>query len=128
MILSNFELQLLLEKNIVSLLSKKGLLTQPNDEQQSQFRNFHTNHVAGQHEFLRANKINESKKFIADIIRGKERKLLKAGVKPEDIHLREDDVLDEISRSYEGNDDNALVQIPTQHPIDVGKLHSLTRN
>lgn len=112
----------MLEKNIISLLSKKGLLSQPTEEQQLQFKNFQLNHLAGQHEFLRANKINESRKVIGDIIRGKERKLMKSGVRKEDIHLNEEDILKDIGNSYEFNDDNALIQIPTEHPFVVGKL------
>lgn len=111
----------MLEKNIISLLSKKGLLSHPTDEQQLQFKDFQSNHLSEQHEFLRANKINESRKFIGDIIRGKEKKLLKSGVKKEDIQLKEEDILNEIGNSYECNDDNALIQIPTEHPFDVGK-------
>lgn len=55
-------------------------------------------------------------------MRGKEKKLLKTGVKKEDIRLTEEDILNEIGSSYEFNDDNALVQIPTAHPFDVGEL------
>ncbi|XP_037032960.1 tRNA-splicing endonuclease subunit Sen34 [Bradysia coprophila] len=118
-LLSHLELQLLLEKNIISLLSKKGLSAQPTEEQQLQFKNFQSSHLAGQHEVLRDNKLNESRKYIGDIMRGKEKKLLKAGVKKEDIHLNEEDVLKDIRDSYDFSDDNALIQIPTEHPFDV---------
>ncbi|KAJ6645435.1 tRNA-splicing endonuclease subunit Sen34, partial [Pseudolycoriella hygida] len=117
--LSRLELQLLLEKNIISLVSKKGLLSHPTEAQQLQYELFKSNHLAGQHEFLRENKIAESRKFIGDILRGKEKKLLKSGVKKEDIHLNEDEILNDIGNSCERNDDNALVQIPTAHPFDV---------
>lgn len=73
------------------------------------------------HELLRANKVNESKKCIDEILLGKEKKLLKAGVKKEDIHLKEEDILNEISNSFVYNKDNALIQVPTVHPFDVGK-------
>lgn len=109
------------KKNIITLLSKKRLLSQPTEEQQLQFKTFRSSHLTGQHEFLRANKINESRKFIADIVRGKEKKLMKSGVPKEDIHLNEEEILTEIGNSYEFNDDNALIQIPTEHPFDVGK-------
>lgn len=124
-ILSHFELQLLLEKNVISLLSKKGLFSQPNEEQQLQFKNFQSNHRTGQHGFLRANKVNQSRKVIGDIIRGKEKKLLKSGVKKEDIHLKEEDILNDIGNSYDFNDDNVLIQIPTEHPLDVGEFNFL---
>lgn len=123
-ILSPYEVQLLLEKNVISLLSKKGLLSQPTEEQQLQFTNFQSSNLNGQHEFLRANKINESTKFIGEIMRGKEKKLLKSGVKKEDIHLKKEDILNDIGNSYDYNDDNALIQVPTEHPFDVGKSNS----
>lgn len=102
-------------------------MSQPTEEQQLQFKTFQSSHLAGQHEFLRANRINESKKVIGDIMRGKEKKLLKSGVKKEDIHLKEEDILNDIANSYEANDDNALIQIPTEHPFDVGKLTDFFR-
>lgn len=123
-ILSHFELQLLLQKKVISLLSKTGLLSQPTEDQQLEYKEFQSSHLNGQHEFLRAHKVNESRKFIDDILRGKEKKLMKAGVKKEDIHLNEEDILNDISNSYEFNDDNALIQVPTEHPFDVGKFHN----
>lgn len=111
----------------MSLVNKSGLLKQPSEDEQQQFKSFQASSINGQHEFLRKNKVNESQKLIGKILLGKEKKLLKAGVKKEDIQLREEDVLNEINNSYQFSDDNALIQIPTQHPFDIGKFHSNQR-
>lgn len=121
-ILSHLELQLLLEKNIVTLLSKKGLVTQPTEGQQVQFKNFQLTNLAGQHEVLRENKVDTSRRYMGNIMRGKERKLLESGVKKEDIHLSEEDILKDIRDSYDFNADNTLIQVPTEHPFDVGEF------
>lgn len=87
-----------------------------------QFKNFQLTNLAGQHEVLRENKVDTSRRYMGNIMRGKERKLLESGVKKEDIHLSEEDILKDIRDSYDFNADNTLIQVPTEHPFDVGEF------
>lgn len=122
-VLSQYELQFLLEKGIIELIEKTGLSIAPSDAHVEQYQAFREQCIADQKEHLRQTKVEESRKVIDKIIIGKRKKLLKSGVKEEDINLEPNTILQKIYESCTFEEDNALLQIPTQHPFnDVGNV------
>lgn len=119
-ILSAYELCLLHEKNIVNLIRKIGLSVPPTQSQTREYHEFRERCVDDQKELLRLNTVEESRKVIDKIISGKLRKLAKTGNQSVQS-LEPEAVLQEIHDKYAFSIDNALLQVPTKHPIDVGK-------
>lgn len=119
-ILSAYELCLLHEKNIVDVVKKIGLSAPPTESQTKEYLEFRERCVDDQKELLRENTVAESRKVIDKIIAGKLKKLAKSGHQSVQS-LEPEAVLQEIHDKYSFNMDNALLQIPTKHPIHVGK-------
>lgn len=121
-ILSAYELCLLHEKNIVDVVKKIGLSVPPTESQTKEYHEFRERCVNDQKELLRQNKVDESRKVVDKIIAGKLKKLAKSSNQtPSPDTFEPEAVLQEIYDSYSFSMDNALLQVPTKHPIDVGK-------
>lgn len=68
-------------------------------------------------------RLQKSKQIICKIVQGKRNKLLKSGVPENEINITEESVLEEeLLRIKESFGENLLVQIPTEHPIEVGEF------
>lgn len=110
-----------MEKDIIELINKTGLYITPTDEQVKQYQSFREQSVIDQEELQRQTKVEESRKVLDKILAGKRKKLLKSGIKEDDIKLNPDAILQEIHDSCTFSEDNTLIQVPTEHPINVGK-------
>lgn len=104
------ELKLLLEKDAIVLLDKQDhLTTKPDEVQKNEYLQFQQQNFDEQHEYLRRQKIDESRKVLNKIIAAKQTQTTN--------ELEPDSVLNEIAASVENVPvANLLVQIPTQHP------------
>ncbi|XP_052902536.1 uncharacterized protein LOC128310041 [Anopheles moucheti] len=119
--LSRWELKLLLEKEIIRLVDQNSALQRPPSDEET---HVYASMVERQKEELRMPAIEKRleafQKHLPKIIEGKRKKLLKSGVKEEDIRLdAEQLVSDERERIMKEKFDT-MVQIPTKHPVALG--------
>jgi tRNA-splicing endonuclease subunit Sen34 len=120
-ILSFYEVRLLLEEeNVIVLLDKSGLKKELNSQAKQNYEEQKTRQQEPQIEDYVEQRLEKSRKYIDKIIAGKRKKLLKSGVPEEDIRLDPNEVLEEEAQKIrETISGNLLVQIPTEHPVDV---------
>lgn len=124
-ILSDHELRFvcteLLHHNDIEVIERGAeLCDRPTDANVLNYRAFRAGSVGDQQQQLRHNKVAESRKVVDQILAGKRKKLTKAGATAAELAaLSADQVLQDI---YNGcavvNEDNTLVQVPTQHPFN----------
>lgn len=121
-ILSAYELCLMHEKCIVDVVKKIGLSVPPTESQTKEYQDFREICVNDQQELLRQNTVEESRKVIDKIIAGKLKKLANSDKQPKQS-LEPEAILKEIHDKYSFSMDNALLQVPTKHPIQVCKTN-----
>uniref|UniRef100_A0A1I8P9W0 tRNA-splicing endonuclease subunit Sen34 n=2 Tax=Stomoxys calcitrans TaxID=35570 RepID=A0A1I8P9W0_STOCA len=115
--LTIWETRLLLEKNLAILVSKKdNLLGEENEQELMKRQERFEQRINNQEESLKDEKLKESERNIDKIVAGKRKKLLKQGVKEEDITLDPKEILGEIRKSLKFDRKNALLDIPCAHP------------
>uniref|UniRef100_A0A182N2W8 tRNA-splicing endonuclease subunit Sen34 n=1 Tax=Anopheles dirus TaxID=7168 RepID=A0A182N2W8_9DIPT len=115
------ELNLLLQRQVVELVHRhESLLKEPTEAHSQLYRSM----VERQRQELRMPAIEKRleafRKHLPRIVEGKRRKLLKSGVKEEDIKLSGEQVLEEERIRISQEKFDAMVQIPLKHPLPQG--------
>ncbi|XP_053658827.1 uncharacterized protein LOC128707895 [Anopheles marshallii] len=119
--LSRWELKLLLEKEMIWLVDQNSALQRPPSDEET---HLYAGMVERQKEELRMPAIEKRleafQKHLPKIIEGKRKKLLKAGVKEEDINLDAEQLVSEERERIMKEQFDTMVQIPTKHLIALG--------
>lgn len=119
-ILSGHELRLICELNLddIEVIVRTGLCDRPTPANKLTYNTFRDGCVTDQQAQLRHNKVVESRKVVDKILAGKRKKMAQAGAaETEVMQLSVDQVLQDIYNECTFNEDNALLQVPTQHPF-----------
>ncbi|XP_053688340.1 tRNA-splicing endonuclease subunit Sen34 [Sabethes cyaneus] len=117
-VLSQYELNLGLEKNLIVLLNKAtSLLLSPKSEDETSFRNLTKKQTSEQRAPYIEKRLLEFEKILPQIIEGKRKKLMKNGAKEKDIRVDPITVISEERQKLETGAFTPLVQIPMEHPI-----------
>lgn len=119
-ILSLYELRLLMEENVIVLLDKTGLKKELNSLAKQNYEDQKSRQLEPQmHDYVEQ-RLEKSRKMIDKIIVGKRKKLLKSGIPESEIKINPDEILEEEAKKIrETISGNLLVQIPTEHPLEV---------
>ncbi|ALC44610.1 CG33260 [Drosophila busckii] len=126
--LTKWETQLLIDEGICVLLSKaKDLTKEPTPESLETYKKAAAARIHAQGNALRAEKLRETERHLDKIVQGKRNKLLKQNKTQEAASLTAKDVLEEIDRSFVFDTQNALVELPCEHPTKhIGQLYTET--
>ncbi|XP_033161356.1 probable tRNA-splicing endonuclease subunit tsp-4 [Drosophila mauritiana] len=117
--LSKFETQLLLDENIATLVDKsKDLKAKPTAEKLEECKADFESRLLGQEEALKTEKLRETERYMDKILTGKRKKLLKQGKNELAAALTDKDVLTEMSVNFKFDRQNALLEVPCEHPTD----------
>ncbi|XP_001238354.3 tRNA-splicing endonuclease subunit Sen34 [Anopheles gambiae] len=118
--LSAYEVKLLLDKEIITLVDKTGALQRiPSDEQSQQYGAMVEQQKQEMHMPVVEKRLEAFRKHMPRIIEGKRRKLLKSGVKEEDIHLDPEQLLDQEKKRIMQEKFDQMVQIPLKYPLTL---------
>uniref|UniRef100_A0A182WDX8 tRNA-splicing endonuclease subunit Sen34 n=1 Tax=Anopheles minimus TaxID=112268 RepID=A0A182WDX8_9DIPT len=118
--LSKWELKLLLDHQIIRLVDQNSALQRaPTDEESCLYASM----VERQKEELRLPAIEKRleafRKHLPKIIEGKRKKLLKTGMKEEDIHLDADQLVNEERERIMKEKFDEMLQIPLKYPLAI---------
>uniref|UniRef100_A0A1B0DJ44 tRNA-splicing endonuclease subunit Sen34 n=1 Tax=Phlebotomus papatasi TaxID=29031 RepID=A0A1B0DJ44_PHLPP len=117
-IFSPIEVRFLVEKGFAVIRNTSDLKQPPTEEISQQYSKFLDNQLQEQREILRKRKISELQDNLEKIVQGKRKKLLKSGLREEDINLDSGKILqEEIDKIPELQLENLLIQTPTEHPF-----------
>uniref|UniRef100_A0A182MHV5 tRNA-splicing endonuclease subunit Sen34 n=1 Tax=Anopheles culicifacies TaxID=139723 RepID=A0A182MHV5_9DIPT len=127
--LSKWELQLLLDRQIIRLVDQTSTLQRaPSDEESHHYASM----VERQKEELRMPAIEKRleafQKHLPKIIEGKRKKLLKAGVKEEEIHLDAEQLIREERERITKEKFDAMLQIPLKYPLSIATVAECSLN
>ncbi|GAB0097144.1 tRNA-splicing endonuclease subunit Sen34 [Sergentomyia squamirostris] len=116
-VLSQIELKFLLERQLVTLEDNSLLKHAPIEETVQKYRDFTEKQYQEQKTILKEKRVQEVEQNLQQIIRGKKKKMLKSGVKEENIDLDEDQIFqEEIQKIPQLTKEYLLVQTPKEHP------------
>ncbi|XP_050079573.1 tRNA-splicing endonuclease subunit Sen34 [Anopheles maculipalpis] len=119
--LSKCELKLLLDSQLIQFVDTNGALQRvPSDEEVQTFVRMVERQKEELHMPVVEKKLEAFRKHLPKIIEGKRKKLLKTGVKDEDIHLNAEQLVDEERARIMLEKIDTMVQIPLQHPHSFG--------
>lgn len=119
-IYSSCEVQLLLDKNVVVLISKIGLQKEPTSSIEEEYKVILENQKIEQNDYFKEARLEQTKNLMDKIIKGKKNKLRKSGVKDEDMNVTPESVLkEEKEKIPDITESNMYYQTPTEHPFEV---------
>lgn len=119
-IYSSCEVQLLLDKNFVVLVSKIGLLKEPTSSVEEEYKEILEKQKSDQNDYFKEARLEQTKNLMDKIIKGKKNKLKKSGVKEEDMNITPESVLkEEKDKLPDMTESNMYYQTPTEHPFVV---------
>ena len=118
-ILNQYEIKLLIDKGICELLIKKGLTRLPNLEDVQTFKHMQNKQLHEQIDLALSKRKEKMLKYLPNIISGKRKKLLKQGVKEEDINLSPEIIIEEEMTKLRNEVQESFVQIPSEHQLNV---------
>lgn len=114
------EVQLLLDKNIIILVNKIGLQEEPEESVEQEYKEILEKQKIEQNDYFKEARLEQTKKLMEKIIKGKKNKLRKLGVKEEDINVTAESVLkEEKDKIPDITESNMYYQTPTEHPFEV---------
>ncbi|KAL9704676.1 hypothetical protein quinque_008194 [Culex quinquefasciatus] len=118
--LSAYELRLALEKGLVALVDRtSGLERDPDDGLRQQYEELVRRQGAEQKAPVVEKRIREFRSYLPKIVEGKRKKMLKSGVKEEDINIDPEQLIAEERRKLELMEFDRLIQIPMEHPLNI---------
>ncbi|XP_035898821.1 tRNA-splicing endonuclease subunit Sen34 isoform X2 [Anopheles stephensi] len=116
--LSTCELKLLLDSQLIRLVDTNGALQRaPSDEEVDTYVRMVERQKEELHMPVVEKRLEAFRKHLPKIIDGKRKKLLKTGVKAEDIHLDAEQLVDEERTRIMHEKFDAMVQIPLKYPL-----------
>uniref|UniRef100_A0A182JRB0 tRNA-splicing endonuclease subunit Sen34 n=1 Tax=Anopheles christyi TaxID=43041 RepID=A0A182JRB0_9DIPT len=116
--LSLCEVKLLLDKQSIMLVDKTGTLQRfPFDEESEMYSAMVERQKKEMHMPVIEKRLEAFRKHMPRIIEGKRKKLLKSGVKEDDIHLDPEQLLDQERARIMQEKFDLMVQIPMQYPL-----------
>uniref|UniRef100_A0A182IQJ8 tRNA-splicing endonuclease subunit Sen34 n=1 Tax=Anopheles atroparvus TaxID=41427 RepID=A0A182IQJ8_ANOAO len=122
-VLSSYELKLLFEKNAIRLSNRDAIFLQAPCTEQAQL---YKSMIEKQKEEMRQpvieKRIEAFRKHLPKIIEGKRKKLLKSGIKNEDINISPEQLVAEEMEKAKTAKFDVLVQIPTKYPFDCDQI------
>uniref|UniRef100_A0A182TA15 tRNA-splicing endonuclease subunit Sen34 n=1 Tax=Anopheles maculatus TaxID=74869 RepID=A0A182TA15_9DIPT len=121
--LTSCELKFLLDRQIIQLVDTNGALQRvPSDEEVHTYFLMVERQKSELHMPVIEKRLEAFRKHLPKIIEGKRKKLLKAGVKEEDIHLDAEQLVGEERARIMQDKFDAMVQIPLKYPLSIGEL------
>lgn len=116
---SEYETRLMLEENLIILEEKCDIQKEPTEKMR---KDFEKHQAAVNDELLKTcidNKLKSVKHNMSHIIKGKQKKLLKAGYSESEISISEEDILREEQEKLKQSicPKTYLSQVPTEHPF-----------
>lgn len=117
-IYSAYEAQLLIDKGIAKVVKKQFHKSMPLDtvKMYQDIRDYHLQELT---QIYCEKKIAESQKIIDRILAGKRKKVQETGGDVNEV--TEESVIADIRKRYKFNEDNILVQIPTEEVFENGR-------
>lgn len=119
-IYSSYEVQLLLDKNVIVVVRKIGLLTEPTSSIEREYKEILKKQKIEQNDYFKEARLVQTRNLMDKIIKGKKNKLRKSGVKEEDMNITPESVLkEEKDKIPDMTESNMYYQTPTEHPFQV---------
>lgn len=119
---NQYETKLMLEEGFVVLEDKGGLRELPTENVVNQFQDHQKRIVDELQKPYIEGRLEATKTNMEQIVKGKIKKLVKAGVPEEEIDISPEQILNEVTVKLQqsiSSKSNVYVQIPTQHPFLV---------
>ncbi|KXJ76577.1 tRNA-splicing endonuclease subunit Sen34 [Aedes albopictus] len=117
-VLTPLEIRLALDEGLIELIDKEAQLTRcPSEEAKQQFARLSQKQIDEQRQPVVEKRLREFKQYLPKIIEGKRKKLLKSGVKEEDITINEEQLLKEENHKLATMEIDRLIQIPQEYPL-----------
>ncbi|XP_001653315.2 tRNA-splicing endonuclease subunit Sen34 [Aedes aegypti] len=117
-VLTPLEVRLALEEGLIVLIDKNAQLTRsPSEEAKQQFARLSQQQIHEQKQPVIEKRLKEFEYHLPKILAGKRKKLLKSGVKEEDITINEEQLIKEEKHKLETMEIDKLVQIPQEYPL-----------
>lgn len=117
-VFSIYEVRLAIEKGLIILVDREFSLRRPPDDfTQVEYARLVDRQTSQQIEPIVEKRLKEFKSYLPKIIEGKRRKLLKSGVKEEDISIDPEQLIAEEKRKVEAVKFDRLIQIPMENPL-----------
>lgn len=118
---TEYQTRLMLEQEIAELENKKGLMKPPTAEMKKAYNEYQDQLISEAQDPFVESKLGAVRNNMESIIKGKTAKLLKKGVKEEDININADDILKQEEQRLRSTMKTTIgfTQIPTQHPFQL---------
>lgn len=118
---TEYQTRFMLEMGIAELENKKGLIKPPTAEMKKAFEAHQDQLISEAQDPYVETKLEAVRSNMDNIIKGKTAKLLRKGVKQEDIKINADDILKQEEQRLRSTMKTTIAysQIPTQHPFHL---------